>query len=642
MRSIPEATIAIGRVRSMPFGRSRAEAAARQVRIVEAEGPDEVRAYALESLVEALTWSGESEKALVPFVKLLRWWDLHPEHFDSGDQNILFWEFGWIVNNLSRSPSVPMQQVDRTLDDMEHRFSLANRGMERVWCCRLEWALIKGSEDLENVFTTWLTMSVDEEDSCAACHQEYHAAYLLEIGDIDGAVAILEAAIASQSSCSREPAAMLSLLAWCYVHLGRLEDAERTIPQAMAELKVATSMSVLMAYARLFEVYAQGHHLDKALSLMVKISEGMDTAVPFLRLETLRFLFPAAKCLMAQGHGEEPITFQGEKYTIAEIAAIWENQAVELTEIFDQRHGSDVQARRLAEARLVESTTRPLVFSAPPIKFDSSPIPPEAVGWKKDTDAVERAEEAFIAGDHQLAASLFRSAAEVAQTDGHLAEAGWYWAEAARNAQEAGQLQVAGHDYIEAQTRLKAAGVTLEDILPLFVAWAPVVQQWDYQTFVDMACFEYPTPARTPGSDKIEEIMPLVFEASMISTPLVKRYVLARAELRDTLARVMATWGNDDDKKTAIDMVEESASRFSLLGYTDAAGHSWWLAARLAPQINRSSTRTNYIKALDCFQLAGQRGRNYCVQVAGDYSDYLKSIGDEAEATKVLESWKDE
>ncbi|MCL2482706.1 MAG: hypothetical protein FWF43_04685 [Propionibacteriaceae bacterium] len=677
-RSVPEATIAIGRVRSMPFGRSRAEAAARQVRLIEAEGPDEVRAYALESLVEALTWSGESSQAVVPFIKLLRWWDVHPEHFDVGDQNILFWEFGWIVNDLCRNPDVPVERVERTLNDMERRFSLANRGMERVWSCRLEWELLRGGPQLEKTFTTWLTMPVDDEDSCPACHQEHHADYLIQIGDMEGAAAILQAAVASELTCSREPASMLSMLAWCYVEMGREEEAEAILPHTVAEMKAATSLSVLVAYARLFEVFARGDVVAMALDLVDKIVEGLATASPYARLETLRHLVAGTTCLVARGHGAQlvkqaesgltvadsaptltdpaptladpgPVVAQPELAdaepgpTIAELAADVTAQASALTETFDRRHSTDVQAARLAQVMATQPTARPLVFVTKeivPVSSDESAVPAETFEEPVNTMRVQ-AEHAFQAGDHAVAATLFRLAAAEAQSDGWLDSAGWCWAEAARNCQEIGQFREATHDYVEAQALLHASGVTLEEITPMFVAWAPMVRKHDYDTFVRLAEVDYPTPARPPGVEKMEEIMPAIFEASLLGSPLLRRYILSRALLRDALARVMATWGDTKDKELALKMAEESATRFSILGRTEDAAHAWWLAGNVAAQLSDKSADTNFAMAVQGFVSSGRRNRRFSTLASGDYATYLRSAGRTLESSDNITSWED-
>jgi len=624
----------------MPFGRARAEAAAQQARLIEVEGPDEVLAYALESLVEALTWMGESDKALVPFIRLLRWWDTHPEHFDTGDQNILFWEFGWIINDLSRTASVPIERVDRTLDDMERRFRLANRGMERVWNCRLEWDMIRGSESLEKTFTTWLTMPIDEEDSCPACHKEHHANYLIETGDLVGGAAVLETALSSELKCSREPASILSMLVWTYMQLGQFEEAENVLPKALAEMKSATSMSILVSQSRLFESLAAGRNPEKALSLLNKIEEGVATATQYIRLETLRHLLVGAQCLVEQGCSEQEIESKFAS-TIAEFASVVDQQAQELSDLFDARHQTNTQALRLARVRAQRSTSHVLKLEQVELTESQGSTHMIAAFRDKETDLETwtRAERAFKKKNHKLAASLYRVAADEAEKDARLAEAGWCWAEAARNTQALGETMKASRDYVQAQIRLKAAGISLEEIAPMFIAWAPAVDEQDYRTFVDLALQDYPTPAKPACADEIEDFLGMILAESMVHSPLMRKYVLARANLTDAVARVMATWGDAADKESAMVMAQESATRFSTLGRTDAAAHSWWLAGKIAAHLDNVNADANYSMALQGFKSTGQRNEGIGAQAAQDYADYLTKAGRAKKARKVLNSW---
>jgi len=635
-RSIPEATIAVGRVRSMPFGRARAEAAARQVRLIEAEGPDEVRAYALESLVEALTWIGEPSQAVVPFIKLLRWWDAHPELFDTGDQNILFWEFGWIVADMCRNPSISVDRVERTLDDMERRFALANRGGERVWSCRLDWELLRHGPNLESVFTTWLTKPIDGEDSCPACHQEHHADYLVEIGDLEGAAAILEAALSADLNCSREPASILALLAWCYLELGRLDDVERILPQAASEIRTCTSMSVLVAYCRLFEVYARGVQLDRAIALLPKIIEGVAAATPYVRLEAWRHVLAARNSLMSEFDRE----LQLPDLMLDSVEAVMKKvgkEALELTEAFDNRHGNQVQANRLLKVLQKGFVARPLVLaevSAPPAKLTNNRVAVAAPPAPED-ELVELAEESFRAGRHASAARLYAQAADQAQAAGRLTQAGWCWAEAARNWQEVKQVDEATRHYVKAQARLKAAQVSLEEIAPLFVTWAPAVRKEDYSLFLDLARQDYPTPAQT-GPRPLEEVLPVALQAGMPVSTLLRRYMLARADLNDAVARVMARFGRVADRRTALTLAEQSASRYSSLGRTDDAAHAWWLAGKVAARLDDESADASFTMAMQSFRSTGQRNRRFGQQVARDYAKYLITHGRTEQALELL------
>ncbi|MDR2975284.1 MAG: hypothetical protein LBV00_11340 [Propionibacteriaceae bacterium] len=651
-RSVPEATIAVGRIRAMPFGRSRVEEAARQVRLIDAEGPDEVKAYALESLVEALTWSGQPGKAVAPFIKLLRWWDRRPDLFDRGDQNILFWEFGWIVSDLARTASVPVSQVDRTLDDMERRFSLASRGMERVWAARLEWELLRHGPGLDEVFTTWLTMPVDDEDSCLACHEERHADYLLEVGDIDGAIVTIEAALTAELECSREPASMLAMLAWSYVERGRLDDADRVLPQALSHLRQATSLSLMVAYARLFEVFARGGNPDRAVELLPRLREGLTIATDYVRLQTWRHLLAGGLSLRAHGLGGHPIAGGPvDQSTIDELVSHLQREAVTMSQAFDLRHGSSVQAERLARAQATSPTARPLVAAradetAPPVNHrapsTNRATPPKAGSRVRATarDSLRaKADQAFSDGRHAAAVDLYKRAAEQAQTDGRLLDAGWCWAEAARNEQESGDRNQAGRDYIQAQARLRAAGVSIEEIAPMFVAWAPAVGHQDYAAFVKLALQDYPSPAHPDGQEAIEEL-PAPVRNHLLGSPLVRRYLLSQAALRDAVARVMATWGDRSDTESAVAMAEESASRFSSLGRTEAASHAWWLAARLAAQLDRDSVNGDYAMAIQGFVSTGERNHAFGRKASQEYAAFLRARGESERADEILNAWK--
>jgi len=122
---------------------------------------------------------------------------------------------------------------------------------------------------------------------------------------------------------------------------------------------------------------------------------------------------------------------------------------------------------------------------------------------------------------------------------------------------------------------------------------------------------------------------------------VIKRYLLARAELRDAVARVMATWGDTDDKRTALEMAEESATRFSTLGRTEAAAHSWWLAGKLAAILRDQSADANFAMAIQGFKSTGVRNRRFGVRAAGDYAIFLTSTGHKDKAEQVLKIWKD-
>ncbi|MDR1264171.1 MAG: YbjN domain-containing protein [Propionibacteriaceae bacterium] len=443
-RSLIEANAAIGRVRAMPYGQARSEAAEREVRLIEREGPPEAKAYALTSLVEALTWANEPDRATLHFTRLLRWWDERPELFDHYDQSVLFWEFGWVMSDLPRNPAVAKQRIDDTLDDMERRFAVANRGMERVWSARLDWAMMRGGDDAEAVFTRWLTQPLDPEDSCPACHEDARAGYLMWRGQRQEAIAVLRAAIDSELTCSREPAAMLTHLAAALLDEGDYDQVEAVLPQALAELGKAAITNLGLDRALVFEIFGRSGRPDLAGELLAERGREWASGTPYGRLEAWRHLAAGTGGLVATSHGQAPLTLPGSPaQTAAELHQWALEQAWPLARQFDRRNGTAEQTRRLRAALEKPAADRRLEFALPSAEpaANRSPVPDSAVALSRPPadgptaapTAARRLAETELAADGRPAAAAraFAQAARQAQEQGLLRESGWCWAEAA-------------------------------------------------------------------------------------------------------------------------------------------------------------------------------------------------------------------
>jgi predicted negative regulator of RcsB-dependent stress response len=653
-RSVIEANAAIGRVRAMPYGRARSEAAEREVRRIEREGPDEARAYALTSLVEALTWGDEYEKAFFPFTQLLRWWDEHPEHFDHYDQSVLFWEFGWIMSDLPQIPTVPARQVEATLDDMERRFAVANRGMERVWSTRLHWELLRGG-DVEKVFTEWLTLPIDEEDSCAACHEALRGEYLLWRGDTDGAIAVFAKATDSDLACSREPAAMLTELALAYLDTGQYELVEETVPKALAELKKAVSTSLSSAYARIFEIYGRGRQPDLALQLLADRAKDLDTGTPYRRLILHRRVAAGARALVEAGFGATPVTIPGVPDTVAGLAEWAEAQARPLTEQFDRRNGTAEQSRRLERALTVTAAPRRLEFALPGVAQAEQITQDIAAALAKPLDeaapdntadslperprvrlARQAAEEYWADQNLYHAAAAYEIAAEEAQEEGLLRESGWDWAEAGRCRQMIGNQARAGVAYTNALSRLRAAGAPVEELARVLVAWAPDVNGLTAVQFVEEAEAATAQLSALVAERGDGPTLDDVAGFGLTFKPL-RRQLHARADIDDSVARVLATWGDDEDREQALIRARQAAEVYLSIGEPVEAAHAEWLAGRLAYEAGDLDNAAELLElALNRLRVAGRREMANQALVAEDLADVLQELGQFDRAKRVL------
>ncbi len=315
--------------------------------------------------------------------------------------------------------------------------------------------------------------------------------------------------------------------------------------------------------------------------------------------------------------------------------------------MFDARHHNSVQAQRWA-ATAARPTARRLALS-PPNEASTADGPPQAESGQA-FDAAQgevsslgaaaaelrrQAEEAMESGQWLKASQLNVSAAEQASSEGLLAESGWAWAEAARVVQSSDSGMDCSFGYVQALTLLGAADASLEDVSPVMVAWAPSVERDSYPKFLALADRDYPSPAKPHAEDDMEKLMRKLMAPSMIGSPLLRRYLLSWADLKDAQARVMATWGEEADRLKAVELAQEAASRYSMLGRIIDAAHSWWLAGRLAAELKQGDVESNYRLALDGFTTGGTVTKDFLLESAQQYSQFLSSVGKDDEAAEI-------
>ena len=72
-------------------------------------------------------YSGESDKILVPFARLMRMWDENPEDFAEYAMYSLHWYFKWVTGGMIDHPSVPLRSMRGWLDDRQWAVGIHDR-----------------------------------------------------------------------------------------------------------------------------------------------------------------------------------------------------------------------------------------------------------------------------------------------------------------------------------------------------------------------------------------------------------------------------------------------------------------------------------------------------------------------------------
>ena len=646
-RPLHAANAAIGRIGRMPYGLARTQAAEQEVRQIEAEGPVEALAYALGTLVDSMFWAGEAEKSFVPFTRMVRLWDEHPEHFDSGDRHSLFWMFKWMVADLVEFPSVPAAQVEATIADMARRYAIEGFGTNAVMHQRFIWAVERGATaEADAAFDAWCATPRDEFSQCESCEPGDRAAYLVSRGRHDEAIRVVERALADSPSCASEPADMLSYLQLAYLAVGRDADAASAHRRTVAHLAEAAG-SMTGARGRLLEFLARSGNDAAALRRLEADQDllvGGDT--PRERLNYLSRVGVATHLIAADGGADIPLRLTAAPAaTVGELDTWARAQATELAAAFDARNGTDAASRHVAESWSAERDGRVVDLSI--LRLDggdareavAAPAPldgadDDGADEAPDTAGLLRAnaEVAAREGDLEGASAGFLAASQAAEQEGRLAEAGWALADAAQCARLSADHVGATEAFGRAVALLEAGGADPADVVRVLTAYAasasevdaprtvlPVVERWA------AALDAMPAP---PAADQADPADPVTEELAERRRLARSR---ARAELVDVTARLLATAG---EHAAAARTAEEAAEAMAGLGAPGDAAHAFWLAGRMHVALGDPSTAVWHLEsAVEGFDLVGDRRMR--AEVASELIAALRAAGRDAEADAV-------
>ena len=668
---IDQANRSLGRIRSMPYGVARTEAAEAAARTMEGEGPQEALAYALFVLVESYVWGGEEAKAYVPFRRSMRLWDTNPELFDSTDRENFFWSFKWMVGGLKDYPEISRTQIEATLADMERRYQVAGNGLDAVAFSAFTWAWHQGDPHTDAAFDAWVRTPRDEFSQCEACELGDQAEYHVSLGRLEEAVRIVENVPETTRWCATEPADMLSTAALAYLDLGRTADAVNAHRRAVAALATSES-DMSSARGRRILLLARGGHPDRALRCLREDAALLTTSdSPLSRLRFLR-LVGAGLSAIAPTHGDQRIALAGvvpgeNEPSVRQVHDWVQAQALELARAFDERNGTDRHVTAVLEAFATTPSAHTLDLAVVDVAAlasggsgsrgeagadrddgrDAGSGTPVVVGSGLEDavegaggqarsgsqeSALERAEREQSQGEVAEAAASYVEAARGFEETGALQDAGFAMAEAAMCAQELGDVDGAHAAFGAALARLRAADTPAEHLTPVLSAWAPVAAELGATDVV------------LDHIDAIVAQVEAVVDQDDLSEALAERRVNERrhvvASLDDAAARLIATAPQDGPERSidaAIARGMKAAETYGSLGDFSNAAFGFWLVGELSSEAGKVDEAIWALEsAVEGFGLA--RNRDKRAEVGGRLVGLLRESGQDARADEVVAS----
>lgn len=328
---------------------------------------------ALRHQLSVYNYSSEKAKMFVPFARLLRLWDEHPEDFDAYETHALFWAFKWVSSGMLDQPHIPLASIEKWLSEMEHRYRLAGHSERAVRDAEFSIAAHVGDiPRAERAYAAWLSADRDEMADCHACELHAQAWWQAELCQDTEALELWRPVLEGEYTCAHEPHAALASSLLPLLRLGRFDEARAHHLRGLRLVRSTESMRG--AYAEHVEFCALTGNEARGVELLAeRPAYFTDDGHPRSKLEFMSVVAHLMGRLVELGHGEQPVPGPaGRDWTARELAAHARGEALELAARFDRRNGTTYvseQARTRMDRRpLTDRLPLGVGGSRPPLR----------------------------------------------------------------------------------------------------------------------------------------------------------------------------------------------------------------------------------------------------------------------------------
>jgi cellulose synthase operon protein C len=277
---------------------------------------------------------------------------------EPGDRALLgwiLWHYKWLAEHVCEFPQASRQRIDALFADMTSRYEAAGIGLRPVFAYRCRrWAFMGHSAAAAEDYDRWQTAARGEQDDCRACETHSRVVYLLESGDLPGALKAAEPILRGRQSCSEVPATTYSILLLPLVEDGKLAEAARLHAAVYRQVR---GQDDLLAYLPHHLAYAAVvGDKAKAKTILSRLPKGLDSRNGWRRFLWFRAASVAADRLSQGGKGlkldlkeeDSPVPDSDGRVDLSELSQWLWQQAVDLADQFNRRNGTTLFSDLLA------------------------------------------------------------------------------------------------------------------------------------------------------------------------------------------------------------------------------------------------------------------------------------------------------
>ncbi|MFJ7901679.1 tetratricopeptide repeat protein [Streptomyces sp. NPDC096198] len=305
---------------------------------------------ALGHQLKVYNYSSEKDKMFVPFARLLRLWDEHPEDFDAYETHSLHWVFKWMSAGMLGQPHIPLASVEKWLGEMEHRYRLAGHSERAVRGAEFSVAAHIGDlARAERAYAAWLAADRDEMADCHACELRDQGWWQARRGEDERALELWRPVLDGTHECAHEPHAVLASSLLPLLRLGRSDEARAHHLRGFRLVRGMESMRG--SYADHVEFCALTGNEARGLELLAERPQYFtDSGEPRSQLGFLAVVTLLMDRLTGLGLGDRTVPGPaGRQWTAGELAVHARGQALALAARFDARNGTPAVSERTRE-----------------------------------------------------------------------------------------------------------------------------------------------------------------------------------------------------------------------------------------------------------------------------------------------------
>lgn len=336
----------IDEANDLPYGTTRTALNERAVRLADAADDVEIGFDARIEFIESAVFGGEAEKAFAAFSWCAAKVDAFPDYFPDGGFDLL-WTYKWIALSLSDFPSITLEQIQATLDEMKSRYEKFGISLRPY---HMEWASIgiqigKDRAFVREHFQKAMLLETDDLADCEACEQsakvEYH---LHNENDYDRALAEAKPLLEEKLTCAEVPHGTFGMLLLPTWDRGDLKQASAFATRGYEMCR--TNPDFLQDIGFYLQYAAVTGDTKWGLEMLERhVGWWLDSRIPFSRVEfsigaTMVLKTIDTEHVSLRLPDRFPIQGEGRTWDVSELVTFFSTHVTETADAFDQRNGN--------------------------------------------------------------------------------------------------------------------------------------------------------------------------------------------------------------------------------------------------------------------------------------------------------------